>query len=351
MARPKARARVKRLRDPRVWLGLAVTGFALWLAFRDVSWSLLGRNLTRTNWWLLLGVSLPAYLAAVWLRAWRWRVLARGVAEVPAGAAFRATAVGFLVNNLLPLRIGELVRAWWLARELRSSLPALLGTVILERVIDAVFLLGIAPFVIGNEIGKGVLAAAAAAPLLATLALRRWPGPVLSLVRRVAGLVLSPARSDRITGIAGAVARGVASLRGGADLARVVVSTALLWGVVSAIPFWAAIEALGIELGGPFASLRAALLTLVWVAAAVALPAAPGFFGPYHAACRFALTPLGVPKELALAMGTLAHGTFWIGTTLIGLVALRGATGRLREAVSGAELEQATPASGASLRP
>jgi uncharacterized membrane protein YbhN (UPF0104 family) len=79
----------------------------------------------------------------------------------------------------------------------------------------------------------------------------------------------------------------------------------------------------------------------VWVAAAVALPAAPGFFGPYHAACRYALAPLGVPKELALALGTLAHGIFWIATNLIGLAALRGRAQRLRDAVSGAESEQA----------
>ena len=74
----------------------------------------------------------------------------------------------------------------------------------------------------------------------------------------------------------------------------------------------------------------------------VALPAAPGFFGPYHAACRYALAPLGVPKELALALGTLAHGVFWIGTNLLGLAALRGGTQRLREAMSSAEQEQGT---------
>ena len=332
---------MKRLRDPRVWLGLGVTALSLWFAFRGVSWPALGRELARTNWWLLLGASVPAYLAALWLRAERWRVLARGVAEVPAGAAFRATAVGYLVNNILPLRVGELVRVWWLAREIGASAPALLGTVLLERVIDMVFLLGMAAFVIGNEVGRGVLLAAALGPLVATLALRRWPGPALGVVRRVAGVVLSPQRTDRVTGIAGSIARGVAALRGGADFVRVTFLTAVIWGVASVIPFWAALGALGIDLGGPLASFRAGALVLVWVAAAVALPAAPGFFGPYHAACRYALAPLGVPKELALALGTLAHGIFWIGTNLIGLAALRGGTQRLREAVSGVEHEQA----------
>lgn len=336
---------MKRLRDRRVWLGLAITAFALWFAFRDISWAELWQQLARANWWLLFGASLPAYLWSVQLRAQRWRVLARGVADVPTGAAFRATAVGFMVNNLLPLRIGELVRVWWLAREIRSSVPALVGTWMLERVIDAVFLLGLAALVIGSQVGRGVLLAAALAPLAATLALRRWPGPALRTVRRVAGLVLSAERADRITGVAGSVARGLAGLRGGQDFARMVGLTFLLWGVAALIPFWAALAALDIDLGGWLGSLRGALLILVYVAAAVALPAAPGFFGPYHAACRYALTPLGVPKELALALGTLAHAVFWIGTTAIGLAALRGGAQRLREAVSAAE-HDSTPENG-----
>ena len=328
---------MRRLRDRRLWLGLAITALALWFAFRDVSWPELGQQLARANWWLLLGASLPAYAWSIQLRAQRWRVLARGVADVPSGAAFRATAVGFMVNNLMPLRIGELVRVWWLAREIRSSVPALFGTWMLERVIDAVFLLGLAALVIGNQVGRGLLLTAALGPLLVTLALRRWPGPALRGVRRAAGLVLAPERADRITGIAGSVAEGLAGLRGGKDFAHMLGLTFLLWGVAAVIPFWAALAALDIDLGGWLGSLRGALLILVYVAAAVALPAAPGFFGPYHAACRYALTPLGVSKELALALGTLAHAVFWIGITAIGLIALRGGTQRLREAVRIAE--------------
>ena len=330
---------MKRLRSWRLWLGLSVTALALWFAFRDVSWVALGQELARANWWLLLGLSLPAYVWSVQLRAARWRVLARGVADVPASSAFRATAIGFLVNNVLPLRIGELVRVWWLARETRTSVPALLGTVIVERVIDLVFLLGLAALVIGNQVGQGVLLSAAAVPLAATLALRLWPAPLLRGVRRAAGLVLSAPRAERVTGIAASVARGVSALRGGADFARMAGLTALLWGVAAVLPFWAALLALGIDLGGLVASLRGAFLILVYVAAAVALPAAPGFFGPYHAACRYALTPLGVPKELALALGTLAHAVFWIGTSGIGLACLRGGTQRLQEAVQRAEAE------------
>jgi uncharacterized membrane protein YbhN (UPF0104 family) len=59
------------------------------------------------------------------------------------------------------------------------------------------------------------------------------------------------------------------------------------------------------------------------VGIAVALPSAPGFFGPYHYAARLALGRFGLADSTALAVGTLAHATFWVIVTCAGFVALR----------------------------
>jgi uncharacterized membrane protein YbhN (UPF0104 family) len=67
----------------------------------------------------------------------------------------------------------------------------------------------------------------------------------------------------------------------------------------------------------------ASYVTLVAVGVAVALPSAPGFFGPYHYAARLALTRFGLDESTALAVGTLAHATFWVIITGAGLVVLR----------------------------
>jgi hypothetical protein len=93
----------------------------------------------------------------------------------------------------------------------------------------------------------------------------------------------------------------------------------------------AALLALNIDLGGPVQTLTASYNILMWVALAVALPSAPGFFGPYHAACWVALQPLGVPKEAAVALGTLCHAVFWVTVTVTGLVVLRFRNTRLEE--------------------
>jgi len=55
----------------------------------------------------------------------------------------------------------------------------------------------------------------------------------------------------------------------------------------------------------------------------VALPSVPGFFGLYHGACTMALAIFGVPKDQAVALGTVLHLSFWTTVNLVGLLALR----------------------------
>ena len=89
------------------------------------------------------------------------------------------------------------------------------------------------------------------------------------------------------------------------------------------LPFYAGITAMGIELGSVWRTLAASYVLLAVVGLAVAVPSAPGFFGPYHLACRKALGLFGVPDALAVATGTLTHAVFWLTMTGMGLIVLR----------------------------
>ena len=113
-----------RWRDPRVWLGLAITVVAVWIALRDVDFRAVWAVFGRADWTLLLGISIPSYLLVVYLRALRWRHLTDSIQPMPTPVLFRAVAIGFLANNLFPLRMGEFVRSWYLARETGTSAAA-----------------------------------------------------------------------------------------------------------------------------------------------------------------------------------------------------------------------------------
>lgn len=333
-----------KLLDPRVALGLGVTALALWFAFRDVDLESIGRDIAGAHLGWLLLPSVPAYVLSLWVRAARWRHLAAGLATFERRDAYRATAVGFMVNNILPLRVGEVVRPWFLARECGAPGAALLGTILVERVFDALAILAMASILLGTTGARAaglepsqvlpILGAVAFVPIFGIAALRVAPDFWLGINRRVLEALLPHAIAERICAFVAEFARGLGALSDPRALFWTVFHTFVLWGCVSWVPFAAAAIALGVDLngseagvGGPGAIVQAGFMLLTFVAAAVAIPSAPGFIGPYHAACRLALVPLGVPKELALALGTLAHAVFWLSHVAMGLLALRGRGG------------------------
>ncbi|MCP5057953.1 MAG: flippase-like domain-containing protein [bacterium] len=354
---PSTGAARRRWADPRLWVGFAITAAALVFAFRGVDFPVLVAEMARVDLaWLLLP-SAVGYVLCTWSRALRWRHLLRAFGEIETGTLFRATAVGYMANNLFPFRLGELARSWFLARETGMSGAAIFGSVIVERVIDAIGLLGLAAIVLGSQGAEAsgldgrqalvALSIVASVPLLGVIALRQAPDFFIGLVRW--GLGWAPqGLTDRICGLLDQIAHGLRGMRNGKDLFWVLFHSVTFWVLINIIPYYAALRAFGIDLGGLWPDLQASWTLMVWVGAAVALPSAPGFAGTYHAACRAALVPLGVSEELALALGTLAHALFWVSLTALGLAVLRFRGTRLDEAMAGAEGgDDTAPAGGA----
>ena len=342
-----------RLLDPRVWLGLAVTAFFLWLALRDAPFAEVGRVLARADWPLLLGLSVPSYVWVVYVRARRWAHLTAPLGSVGTGPLFRGVAVGFMVNNVLPLRVGEVARVWYLARETRLDFAPILGTVILERIIDTLTVVLLAAIAVawwglGDEgwVGQGALVI-----LLPVLGLAAFLTTLLVAPDRVVGLVTwllkpLPARAGELAeGLLRRIGDGLAALRSGYHLFWVSVDSLMIWLVGSTLPLLAGLWSLGIDLGDAADTLVASWTLLVAVALGVALPSAPGFFGPYHFAAKVALQRFGVPAETAVAVGTLVHAVFWVTLTGLGLVVLRMRRTSLAE-LDAATSEPEPPAAG-----
>jgi len=319
--------------DPRLWVSVAITVAALWYAFRDVDFPQLGREMAHANLWWLIPGSVASYLGSIYVRALRWRYLLRALGDFSNPELFRAMAVGFMANNLFPFRVGELVRSWFLAQETGRSGAAVLGTVIVERVIDAVVVLGLAALVLGSAGARAsgvdpsqalaVLSIVASVPLIGVVMLRVAPDFCIGTAMWPARRILPDRISDRLEEILREVANGLSSLSVGWDLAWVIIHTLVAWVFLATFPMYLALRSLGVELGGTEGEISTSFLLMVLVGAAVAVPSAPGFAGTYHAACKAALVPLGVVPEVALALGTLSHLVFWITMTGAGLIALR----------------------------
>ena len=326
---PSDRPRRRRwLGDWRIWLGLGVTGVALYWTFYDVDAGELIGVLGRTNPWLIVAM-LPFHVIALWVRAVRWRYLTQPISPEPLGMGplFRATAVGFMALNLLPLRIGELIRPWLLSRETRVSASASLGTIVIERAIDFTSIAIIGGIVlffhtqtlpVWVRTGATLFLLLSLIPFALTLAVRVDEPRTLRVAARL--LSFLPDRiAERVLDILAQLALGLGALRSRRDLAAVFAYSVLLWVVVIPASYALGLGAFGIELP-PGQAVLAVYTNLVFTALAVAVPAAPGFFGVYHFACREALSLFGVSAAVAVGYGTIVHLTYWAPVTLTGLV-------------------------------
>jgi uncharacterized protein (TIRG00374 family) len=318
------------MRDPKLWLGLLVTLVAMGFALRGVAFDAVWAEFRRANLLLLFGLSIPAYLAMVYLRALRWRQLMQPIGPMPTAALFRAVAVGFMANNLFPLRVGEFVRAWYLARETLVGAAAVFGTIVLERVADTLMVilmaLGVALFWGGGGgawwRGALLLVPVAAVPVVCLVCLRLAPQRALGLASGALRPLPARLRVPLLRQLED-FSRGIQALRGGAQLFWIACHSLSIWLVAGALPMLVGFLALEIDLGSPGRMIAASWVTLAAIGIAVALPSAPGFFGVYHSACRLVLERFEIPAELAVALGTLLHAVFWLTLTGLGLLVMR----------------------------
>jgi uncharacterized protein (TIRG00374 family) len=338
-------------------VSLAITAVFIWFVIRDVDFALVVATIRQANWLLLVGLSVPAYLGVVQLRAMRWRHLTNSIQPIGVRPLFRATAIGLMANNIFPLRVGEVIRPWYLSREVGAPPAALFASVVLERVIDTITVIGLAVLAIalrgsgeGGILAKVAIALipVAIAPLVGLVVLRMAPHLIIGLASWL--LRPFPARfGNYLIDVLGRFGDGLGALKGGSHLFWIAIHSIGIWFVASTIPMLAGFWALGIDFGSPFETLVAGWITLAAVGMAVAIPAAPGFFGTYHAACKLALEPFGVSPEVAVALGTLLHGVFWVTFILLGLIVLRSrhtSWGELEQAAEASE----SPSSGANVQ-
>jgi uncharacterized protein (TIRG00374 family) len=313
----------------KVWLGIAVSAVLLWLAFRGVPLAELRQSVTdvRPAWLVPVVFSI---LVRFWLTALRWQVLLRPIKRVGVHRLFGVTMIGFMANNVLPARMGELVRAYALGKS--ESLPASLSfaTIVVERLFDGFTLL------LFLVIGVASLRPEPWLVTSAVLSFSAYVGVLAGLVwlRRGRGLGALLARvpvrfRDRVAKLLDSFTLGLEVLSDGRALAVATGLSLAVW-LVNVAGVYAMFEAYALDMPA-----AAAFLLLAIVAVALAVPSTPGYVGPFQAATVVALGLYGVPKTTALSMSIVYHVVNYVPITVIGLAflgALNLTLGELRAA-------------------
>jgi uncharacterized protein (TIRG00374 family) len=300
--------------------GVALSALFLWLAFRNADLDRVRRALADAR----LGYVLLAVLvlgAGYGFQAARWR----RIADAP-GLRLRSyygmLLGGLACNNVLPIRIGELLRAGWLSRDAPMSGGRAFGSVVLDRICDVVTL------VVFFGIG---LQAVASADWLVRLAI----GAVLAVVVIAVALVLARVYADRIERRARDRPRGrlvqilldTLEMLGepiGRRRAATWIGLSVCTWSLSSLAAALVARSVGIELS----PLEAVFVTSA-LALGVAIPSSPGYIGTYQWLGVAALGLLDVQDEQALAFAILMQASWYVPTTLfggayVGVRALRG---------------------------
>ena len=318
------------MRRSRVALSLVLALGLLFLFFRGVDWSALGRAFRSANPLYLVGVVFVTGLTYM-ARAWRWGYLLAPLGHVPFPRLFSATVIGFMSGLLIP-RAGEVVRPYLVARSHPIPTSAGFASIVLERVVDLITVLLLfalylyvlpmpeqqtrGPLLAGLRVA-GVGAAAGALAILAVLLL--WHRHAHVAIR-VAERALRPFPA-RFAALAASAVRsfgdGLAVLKASPlHLAAILGQSLVVWLSIALGIHWNN-RAFGVAL--PF---HTAFLVIAFLTVGVSIPT-PGAVGGFHAFYRMALADgYGVDPDVAAAAGIAAHALTNLPVLLLGLAFL-----------------------------
>lgn len=317
----------------RFWLGLIVSIGFLFLFLWKIDFGETGRELRDANYIYFIPAVL-IYFGALGFRSLRWRYLLLHIKPIHPRSLFPVVAIGYMSNNVLPIRLGELVRAHFLGEKEKVNKASALATIAVERVFDGLTLLLFAaviwPFlpwtdVLRNDAGdlklwwialSVIVATAFVAGFLVLFIFASSP----RLANRMTGMIalLAPRRfRPKVKGIIDLLIEGLGALRSPRKLMFISFLSFPVWLTEAAMYY---ILAVSFGLDQPF---QVILLVTATSNLATAVPSSIGGIGPFEVVAKSTLVAVGVGAEVAAAYAFSVHIiALWLPVNILGLVFL-----------------------------
>jgi uncharacterized protein (TIRG00374 family) len=310
------------LRSLRFWAGAAISALLIGLFLRATHPRDLASALEAANYWWLLP-ALGVFFVGVGVRCVRWSVLMRPVAPLSPRRLFPYAVIGYMANNLLPARAGEVVRAYITGDRERITRTGVFGTIAVERLFDGcvlVVMLLVAGSVVGFEDSRlrwvaGASTALFVGAVIGFYVLTLRPERARRLIHRL--LRFLPERLEyRAEDMADSLVNSLRSVHDWRSLAIVAALSGTAW-TVEAGSY--AVIGLGFDLGVGFGHY---CLLLAAANLAIIIPTFFGGTGPFEWAVKIVLVGAGVPGATAGAYSVVSHAFVLIPTTILGLIFL-----------------------------
>ena len=326
------------LKSYRFWLAIGISLLFLGLFFSRLDLRETWEKLGEADYFLLIPAIL-VYFVAVYFRTLRWQYLLAPVKTLAVVRLYPVVVVGYMANNLLPLRLGEVIRAYYIGEREKVSKVSALATIAVERVLDGLTLLFFAAVgslflpLIGLLQGLGeragipwvLLALAMSMPFVLIAAFMvvassspRW---LEILVDRVTGKL--PGRvGSRVNGFAHLFIDGLAVLQSPLRLLAVCLLSLPVW-LVEALMYYLLAFSFGLDQVFSMTEMVGVILLVTAVSnLATAVPAAGGGIGTFEVAAAATLILLGVEASTSGAYTIVVHTALLVPVTLLGLIYL-----------------------------
>ncbi|UCG52584.1 MAG: flippase-like domain-containing protein [Candidatus Latescibacterota bacterium] len=314
----------------KLLIGSLVSAVFLYLALRDIEWGVLWSVLKNTRL-LYLVPAIGFTMLGHYSRAYRWRFMLLPVKSIATTSLFSATAIGFMANNLLPARLGELVRAYVLGRKEQISRTASFATIVYERIVDVFSLLVLLWVTFAKVSGPEWLRTTAiwilvvnVVAFVVMLVMERSRNTVRRLVSKIVGPFPGEFQA-KIHRVTEAYLAGLAVIAKPKTLLPIALTSVPVW-FFAILGVYYCFGALDMHV-----PVMANVTVIILVAMGSMIPSAPAYLGTTQYACIVSLAIFGVGKSEALAYSLLYHATQFFPITLVGFFLLWRAEIRFEE--------------------
>ncbi|NQU66482.1 MAG: flippase-like domain-containing protein [Candidatus Marinimicrobia bacterium] len=291
--------------NPKTILGVLLSFAGIYWAFRGYDFNDL-INSIRHSRFIFIILAMALLLLSVWIRAIRWEFFFRHEKKLPLYSLFKAEMIGYFGNSVLPLRLGELLRVYIVKQEHQVTGSFVLGTVVLERLLDTVGLLTFSLLMLFI------------APIPADI---KWFIQIATIVIIVLAAVLvfvvlkvHRIKTDNYIVEKIKIFFSGFHVLGGKLSGYTLFITLLLWAI-----YWFDVHLINLALGLNL-SMSGSLLVLIISSLAYSIPSAPGTIGTYHAAVKYVLITMigGYSPDQGVTFGIILHAYGYILFTVLG---------------------------------
>lgn len=297
--------------------GAGIASAGLYIFTRQVDIGTVAEIIRQTALWKIIAVMVLNVLT-LYFRSLRWRFLLPQKPLTSKKDLFGLVTIGFMVNNIIPFRVGEAVRALLTWKRNRFTLPESIGSLVVERFLDVLVFASflclpvlLLPELVEFQRYAFLLAFGLGTVCLLFIFYAVKPGVTVSLGR----IFLRPF-PVRVRTLLETVGKEVLSNLDWLFSVRTVVSVAAL-SFITLFCQIGMLSALGADV--KHFSVLVSMFGVAFAAIGAAIPLAPGYVGTLHAMVLKGLGMAGISSDTAGALAVMYHAIGYITLTLLGL--------------------------------